>query len=192
MSEKYLVLPLSFEYLMSALFGMNNYHGYVGTVSLTTWKKDMAKVTRYIRKSIEINCNCDEGYKKDLLARCDHLGQLISESRTVQQINIALIEKLINIVFNLLGTMPHHWDQKKPYRDQFWNLSGHRTLVYLQNNDQKAHLIIYLIDIVKKYTIDFGGYSDMHGVYYRKFKGKSSQFVSWFKKEHPDKYCEIF
>jgi hypothetical protein len=48
-------IPLSFEHTMSYLFGEKNYHGYVGWVKKTQWKKDLLKIIKYIKKAIEIN-----------------------------------------------------------------------------------------------------------------------------------------
>jgi hypothetical protein len=43
-------VPISFEYLLSNLFGKLQYHGYVGAVSSKIWKRDIGKIAKYIRK----------------------------------------------------------------------------------------------------------------------------------------------
>ncbi len=152
----------------------------------------MAKVVKYIKKSIELNHNGDMFHRNELIHTCDHLIEELKKAKSINDINVYLIQELIRLIFTLLGTMPHHWNRKNPYFDSSWSLSGHRTLNYIQDADQKAHLIIYLVDIGKKYTIDFETFGDMHGIYYRKFMGKSSDFVVWFKKIYSGIYCDIF
>ena len=193
MSKKeFIYVPISVEYLMSALFGKLNYHAYVGGVGRATWKKDLRKVAKYIKKSIELNPNTDAHHKSELLQTCDRLEKKVKEASTIDQINVATIEKLIRVVFLLLGNMPDHWRRRSPYADRFWELDGHRTLGYTQTDEQKAYLIINLVDIGKRYDIRVKGYEDLHDVFYRRFKGKASEFLGWFKKSYPETYCQIF
>ena len=177
---------------MSALFGELNYHGYVGGVSKATWKKDLRKVTKYIKKSIELNANTDSHHKSELLETCDRLEKELKESSTINQINAATIEKLICLVFLLLGNIPNHRRKRSPYADRFWELDGHRTLSYTQSDEQKAYLIINLVDINKRYAITVEDYKDLQAVFYKRFKGKASKFLGWFKKSYPEIYCQIF
>ena len=178
---------------MSALFGKLNYHGYVGGVSKATWKKDLRKVTKYIKKSIELSANTDSHHKSELLDACDRLEKELKESSTINQINAATIEKLIRLVFLLLGNIPDHWRRRSPWADRFWELDGHRTLSYTQSDEQKTYLIINnLVDIRKRYAITVEDYEDFHAVFYRRFKGKASEFLGWFKKSYPETYCQIF
>ncbi len=68
--DDFVCVPLSFEYLMSALFGKDNYHGYVGTVERSVWKKDLRKIVKYIKKSIELSVDADQFHKNRLLSIC--------------------------------------------------------------------------------------------------------------------------
>jgi len=177
---------------MSTLFGDLNYKGYVGAVSKARWKRDLRKVTKYIKKSIKLNVDADAHHKSELLETCEHLEQELKEASTIDQVNTASIKNLIRIVFLLLGNMPDHWRRRSPYSDRFWELNGHRTLTYTQSEEQKAYLIINLVDIRKRYAVKLDDYEDLHAVFYRRFIGKASEFVSWFKKSYPETYCQIF
>lgn len=188
----YVFVPLSFEYLMSALFGKDNYHGYVGEVSKSIWKKDLKKIVKYIKKSIELNVDADQCHKNRLISLCNELESKLSDANSTEQMSVIVIEKLIKLVFHFLGNMPDHWRGRSPYADRFWELDGHRRLTYTQTDEQKAYLIIYLVDIRKDYTLKIKGFNNLHAVFYRKFKSKAHHFIVWFKKMYPEIYCEIF
>ena len=102
-------VPISLEYLMTYLFGKQNYHGYVGVVSKAIWK-----------------------------------------------------------------------------------LGGYRTICYMQTDAQKTHLLLNRIDTKKQYKIELGDYRYLREVFYHEFKCKASEFITWFKSEHPEIYCSIF
>ena len=64
--------------------------------------------------------------------------------------------------------------------------------MYTQSEEQKTFLIISLVDITKRYEVKAVGFENLHDVFYKKFKGKASEFLGWFKKSYPETYCQIF
>ena len=185
-------VPLSVEYLFSDLFGKLNYHGYVGSVSVTTWRKDLLKTTRYIRKAIEINVHCDSGHKHRLLEACDRLLEHLGKAKTIAAIHAVMFEYQTRIIFLLLGNMPDHWRIRSPYSSKFWQLDGHRTLQYQQSASQKAYLLINLVDIRKQLSVEPKDYHDLHDAFYRGCNGDPDKFLEWFKSEFPVEYCSVF
>lgn len=188
-NDDYIYLPLSFEYLMTFLFGEQNYHGYVGSVERTTWKKDMQKIARYIKKAIQLNVHSDNYHRSKLIQICEELTEKIKKSNKIEEINILIIQEFTKIIFNLIGNMPNHRRSKRPYNDSYWKFYGHRNLVYTQNTTQKVWLILSLgskIDIALK------EYDSLNEVFYFKFRSNKEKFLSWFKKNYPNQYCEIF
>ena len=177
---------------MSRLFGDDNYHGYVGAVRKPIWKKDLRKIIKYIRKSIELSVDADSFHKNRLITLCNSIDNQLSNATLTSQMNLIAIEGLIELAFLLIGNIPDHWRRKSPYSDKFWGLDGHRRLTYSQSNEQKTYLIIHIVDIRREYTVEVEGYEDLHAVFYRKFKGKAHEFISWFKKNYPNLYCKIF
>lgn len=191
--KNYIDLPLSFEYLMTFLFGKWKYHGYVGYVSRQTWEKDMLKVTRYIKKSILLNVSSDKYHSDQLLSNCSEIDNKIKSAHTISAINISLIEHLIKIIFLLIGNLPNHWRYKAPYKDSFWLLNGHRQLSYVQTDKQKTYLILNIIDVRKMFSIEIEeDYEDLHEVFWRKFKSNPLNFINWFREKYPDIYSKIF
>ncbi len=85
-------VPLSFEHMMSYLFGKKNYHGLVGAVSNKCWKRDLVKINQYIKKSIDINVNSDRLHRQILTQVCDRLDRKIRKAKIIDEMNVAFVE----------------------------------------------------------------------------------------------------
>jgi hypothetical protein len=168
------------------------YHGYVGAVSARTWKKDLAKTTRYISRAIELNARTDSFHRRELLETRERLVSQIEGSKTADQANLAVIESLVKLVFMLLGDMPDNWNQKSPYRDSFWRLEAHRSQHFSQSSAQKVRLLIDLVDRRQRVKLDLGDYGSLREAYVSCSGGNPEQFLEWFKREYPASYCEVF
>ena len=191
--DDYIKIPLSFEHTMSYLFGEKNYHGYVGWVKKTQWKKDLLKIIKYIKKAIEINIESDQYHENKLRNLLDVLEERIKKHKDINDINVEIIEIFTIFIFELIGHFPEHLHWEHPYRDNFWKLDGFRKINYLQTDLQKANLIIYIVDVMRKYKIKIPTkYYTLGEVYSFKFKKNPVMFLNWFKSEYPEFYCEIF
>ena len=71
LKDAYIKIPLSFEHLMSILFGGKNYHGHVGWVKKSEYKKDLLKIIKYIKKTIEVNIESDRYHENKLRSLLD-------------------------------------------------------------------------------------------------------------------------
>ena len=192
-NDKYIEIPLSFEHMMSYLFGEKNYHGYVGLIKRSKWKKDLLKIIKYIKKAIEINIESDKYHENKLRNLLDVLEERIKKHKDINDINVDIIEIFTKFIFELIGHSPDHLKWQHPYKDNFWKLDGLRKVNYLQTNLQKANLIIYIVDVVKKYKIKVPSkYYNLGELYSFKFKNNPIIFLNWFKSEYPKFYCEIF
>jgi len=190
--DDYIKIPLSFEHTMSYLFGEKNYHGHVGWVKKSEWKRDLLKIIKYIKKTIKINIESDR-YHENKLRNLLNLEERIKKHKEINDINIEIIEIFTIVIFELIGHFPEHLHWKHPYRDNFWKLDGFRKIIYLQSDLQKANLIIYIVDVIKKYKITIPTkYYSLGELYSFKFKSNPVIFLNWFKSEYPEFYCEIF
>ncbi len=184
-------VPLSYEYMMSHLFGKHHYHGHVGSHSKSSWKKDLRKINKYIEKSININVQTDSYHKGMLLYLCDCLDEKVSKAKSINEINVSFVETYVRLIFTLLGNFPDHWRRKAPYADRFWELDGHRSLSFSQTDEQKAALVINLVDIKKAINVELEGHENMHEAFWA-CNSNPTKFINWLKAEHPRVYCEIF
>jgi len=192
LKDAYIKIPLPFEHLMSILFGEKNYHGHVGWVKKSEYKKDLLKIIKYIKKTIEVNIESDRYHQNKLKSLLD-LEKRIKKYKDINDINIEIIEIFTIVIFELIGNLPGHLHCKHPYRDNYWKLGGFRKIIYLQSDSQKVNLIIYIVDVIKKYKIDIPTkYYNLSELYSFKFKSNPVAFLDWFKSEYPEFYCEIF
>jgi len=192
LKDAYIKIPLSFEHLMSILFGEKNYHGHVGWVKKSEYKKDLLKIIKYIKKTIEVNIESDRYHQNKLKSLLD-LEKRIKKYKNINDINIEIIEIFTIVIFELIGNLPGHLHCKHPYGDNYWKLGGFRKIIYLQSDSQKVNLIIYIVDVIKKYKIDIPTkYYNLSEFYSFKFKSNPVVFLDWFKSEYPEFYCEIF
>jgi len=192
LKDAYIKIPLPFEHLMSILFGEKNYHGHVGWVKKSEYKKDLLKIIKYIKKTIEVNIESDRYHQNKLKSLLD-LEKRIKKYKDINDINIEIIEIFTIVIFELIGNLPGHLHCKHPYGDNYWKLGGFRKIIYLQSDSQKVNLIIYIVDVIKKYKIDIPTkYYNLSELYSFKFKSNPVVFLDWFKSEYPEFYCEIF
>ena len=193
MQEERMYVPLTFEYLLSFLFGKRTYHGFVAEHKISNWKKHMLKVTNGIRKAIIVNLdNCDEFHRKELLGLCERAEKEIKKAKRKDEVNSILIEFLIKMVFELMG-LPENWHRKVVNRLEDWRLNKYRKLVYTQTAQQKANLMLYL---ARRYKTRYKGRlpeeTDLCKMLRHEFKGDSRKFVEWFRNKCKNIYLDIF
>ncbi|MHA1381465.1 MAG: hypothetical protein ACTSRG_24115 [Candidatus Helarchaeota archaeon] len=193
LKDNYIKISLSFEHMMSYLFGEKNYHGHVGWIKKSEWKKDLLKIIKYIKKTMKINIASDQYHKNKLSNLLNGLEERIKRNKKINDINVEMIEIFTIFIFELIGHFPDHLQCEQPYRDNFWKLDGFRKINYLQTDLQKANLIIYIVDVLKKYKITIPTkYYSLGELYSFKFKSNPVIFLNWFRSEYPEFYCEIF
>ena len=185
-------VPISFEYLLSSLFGKRRYHGFVGLHTFKIWKKHIIKLIGAIQKSITVNVDStDELNKKTLIRICERAIGEIKRAKRIENINMAMIECLTRLVFELMGGIPDHWDYKAVNRSEHWKLDHYRKLTYTQTTKQKACLILSLAD-KQPYGSQLPSYRDLGQKLWRDFRGNANEFVQWFKQNYPAVYTDVF
>lgn len=184
-------IPISFEYLLSFLFGKQNYHGHCGFHSFSTWKKEQLKLIKTIRKAVKINVDSDIYHRNTILRSCDLAIQQIKNAKTKDAVNIAMIEYCVKIIFALLGNFPDNWDKRGTSNWQTWKLDTYRKLIYTSTLDNKANLILSLAGS-DKYGEKIPNDRDLFMTRILEFAGDSEGFVNWFKHEYPRTYKDIF
>lgn len=185
-------LSLQFENLLSILFGKENYHGEVGEIKNSVWKKHLLKIIIAIEKSISQNVTFTDGYqKKELEILISKLKSSISTSKTLNQTNQDVILFFTKIIFNILGRLPYNWDKKNTSRKEYWKLDNFRTLGYTQNYSQKANLILHLSDY-SEYNEGMPSKRELQQKLYLELKNNELEFINWFKQNYPNSYLKIF
>lgn len=185
-------ISLGFENMLSFLFGKDNHHGDVGSMTHPEWKKTLLKIINAIEKSVNQNVNFTDSYQKVELDRAiNEVKVRIARSNSINQTSHDMILYLTKIIFNILGRVPENWDKKNTSRKELWKLSDFRTLGYTQNYTQKANLIIYLSDY-SNYNEGLPPKRDLQRKLYMELKCNDFEFVEWFKLKYPQNYLKIF
>lgn len=184
-------IPISFEYLMSSLFGKQNYHGHCGFRPLSTWKKEQIKLIKTIRRAVKINVNSDVYHRNQISRYCDLALEKVKEAKTKDAVNTAMIEYSMKIIFALLGNFPDNWDKRGTSNPQAWKLNRFRKLVYASTLDNKANLILTIAE-KGKYSGRLPSERELFMKRAFEFAGDSEKFVNWFKDSYPEIYSDIF
>ena len=186
MEKDTIYVPLSFEHLFSHIFGKKKYHGFVGRHQLNVWRKQVYKLIKVIIKFINYNIDISDNFhKNDLLKTCNNALTETSRAKTIEEINISLIENLIIIIIKMFGKMPDNWHKKTINRRDYYKLDKYRKIAYIQTSDQKAQLILALCN-KEPYK------NELYNKFWFDFHKDSQQFVDWFKNVYPKIYMEMF
>ncbi len=192
MEKETISVPISFEYLLTVLFGKQTYHGFVGVHKVYNWKTHILKLFNAIRKSIIINITVtDEFHKNELLVISARAVEKIRQCKTKDEVNILAIEYLTRIIFELMGKMPNNWDKRIVNRLEYWKLDEFRKLGYTQTERQKLNLILSLPNR-DQYSDRFSDKSELFYKYRVNFRSNNNKFIKWFKEKYKDIYVELF
>ncbi len=185
--------PYEFEYILSRLFGNRTYNGFCNIGNRpAVWKRHISRVLKSLRKAVITNVKLSDRYQQRILTGiCDNGLKTLKDAKTIHQINFALIICLVRLVFSLLGRMPNYYNRRLVTSRHDWDLSGHRTLIYVQNERQKANLIRSLSE-EGPYVSRFSKSDELFHKYVGDYRGKPEAFVNWFKQNYPDIYVELF
>lgn len=185
-------VTLSFEYLLSHMFGKQSYHGFVGAYSASEWKKHILKIIKAMQNAIVVNIDiADECHKRNLFEICRSATETIKKEKTKDMINLYTIEYLVRIIFELMGKMPDNWARKVVNRLCDWKLNKYRKIIYTQTKRQKVNLIVSL----PNGSLYRRRFKDTNELFYKlvaDLKGDSDKFLQWFKEKYPDLYLKLF
>lgn len=183
-------ITMSFEYLMTNLFG-KTYHGFIDIPqNLSSWKKETQKIARAINKSIKMNVTTDLIHYNDILWQCKNVESKLKAAKSINEINIHMIEFQTRVMFLLLGQLPNHWNSRIVNKDIDWKLDVYRSVTFNQSIEQKVNLILSLKEC--------HGFSDslkevdLVNKYFSECKGDQEAFINWFKYAHTDIYLKLF
>ena len=182
-------IPLSFELMLSSLFGNLSMHGYASMAKkFIEWKRMQIKLMKTIKKAISINVDTDEFHRKEMLDICDIAIEKINQSQSIDEVNIKMLEYAIKMIFRLLGNMPHNSRRRNVGHQNIWKLDSYRKLTYTQTLDQKINLIL---KVIKSRKNTQPSCEQLLEKLWDDFKGDKSAFLNWYKETFKDDYIKI-
>lgn len=180
-------VDMAYEQFLKSLFGANDYHGYVDGVSFKTWRKDLVKIIRNLRRAVELTVHADAQHINTLLARCDSAMGEVEQSSTPQEAANAAVRNLTMISFLLIGELPNHYHERRPSHDNHWILNSERQIGYTQSLRHKAMLLRHL---AREGNME----PDLNGEEcdrkYHELGGDARKFLTWIKEQHPQAYLK--
>lgn len=184
-------IPIDFEYLLSHLFGKQNYHAITGTSNIKLLKDAYSKIFKSIKRSIELNViSVDQVLIEDLFNICDNALLELKQKCTAELVNIKMSTYLTKIVFLLLGSFPKNWNKRKTNFNKEWVLNRYRSINYTSNYQQQSFLIL---DNYKKYS-NLKKHPKVEELWDKlnyEFRNDYFKFIKWFKENFFDIYKKI-
>jgi len=183
----------NYSSLIQNLFGDKPYREVKGWQSPKELKKYLLKIIKAYEKSISLNIDfADLGHKNTMFDLLEIYEKQIKLSKTFGELDQTFISLQSELIFLLIGKIPNNW-RKKTVRmiDSNWNLNEERTIIYIQNNEQKKNVIFEKLNR-GLYAEILPDYSKMRKIYLFDFNGNENDFMNWFKNEFPSIYLELF
>ncbi len=156
-------------------------------------KKYFLKMIKSIKFAIEETITItDEQHKQGLLNTINKSKRLIKSSKSFDSLDQQMVSFQSELIFVLIGLMPHQWRQQKVTNNRsLWKLNDYRQIQYTQNINQKKNLIFSAVQ--GKYEDKFGSWNEfLDNIYYKQCHQNPAELILWFKKNHPDIYCDLF
>lgn len=192
MENNQATIPIDFEYLLSHLFGKQNYHAITGTSNTKFLKEAYTKIFKSIKRSIELNIiTADQVLLEDLIHICDNAILQLKQKNTAELLNIKMSTYLTKLVFLLIGSFPKNWTKQKTNFNKEWILNKYRSICYTSNFQQKCFLILDNYEKYAKKKI-YPKVEDLWDKLNYEFRNDYFRFVKWFKENYFDIYKKIF
>ncbi len=184
-------IPIDFEYLLSHLFGKQNYHAVTGTSNTKFLKESYTKIFKSIKRSIDLNIiTSDQVLLEELSNICDNALLQLKQKNTAELINIKMSTYLTKLVFILIGSFPKNWSKRKTNFNKEWILNRYRSICYTSTFQQKCFLIL---DNYKKHAnkTAYPKVEDLWNKLNYDFRNDYFKFVKWFKENYFDIYKKV-
>lgn len=178
---------LGFENLMASIYGWYGHNGSAARKPIRQWKRELMQLFGTVRTAIEKNITGDDRYKEHMMDRCNIAVEAIRLTTSKEQITCAATQFTFELIFKLLGCLPHNWQKRRAHHSRVTDLSSYRTLSYTRTAHQKVKQIM---DYAHTGQLEDG--EPTFEVLIQKLKHDFSdnphKFLSWVKSEHKSLY----
>ena len=137
--SKYLPVKSAIE----SLFGKKAWYALKESNSIPDWRKYTEKTLKAIQLSIHESVkHFDSDWRDEIDNEIKRGIDSIKLSKSIDEIIASLAGALINISFLQVGYMPQRKGSSHniTLRKENWDLSHHRSVIYLQSQEQKERL----------------------------------------------------
>ena len=140
-----------------------------------------------VRTAIEKNVTGDDQHKEHMMERCNIAAEAIQHAKSKEQITCAATQFAFELIFKLLGRLPHNLQTRRAHHSHVTALSAYRTLSYTRTAHQKVKQII---DYAYTGKLENGEptFEMLIQKLKRDFSNNPHKFLSWVKAEHRSLY----
>ncbi|MFC1908966.1 hypothetical protein ACFLXD_03800 [Chloroflexota bacterium] len=193
MKDNHRKTDMSFSFLIHNLYGDKDYRLIHTTHDFTDAKKYFLKIIKSIKFAIEETITItDNHHKQELLDTIISSEKSVKLSKDFDSLDQEMISLQSELIFLLIGLMPHQWQAGKVINNRrIWKLDNYRQIQYIQNANHKKNIIFGAIQ--SKCKDKYGSWGDfLDNIYYKQCHNDPDELIFWFKKNHPDIYCDLF
>ena len=182
---------LSLSMLFLKLYGDKTYREIKDYHSISIYRKHLLKLVKSINFAIEMNLEyTDNFHRTQLHELIESITEDIKSSKSLEALDQHFIAFETELIFTLIGLMPRTIKSIEN-RKNYWQLDCHRKIMYIQNSEQKKH-VIYSIIHNEKYKGKLPNFEELQEVYHYKCKADPKILINWFRKTYPKIYAEVF
>ena len=173
-------VELTFENMMSSLFGSHGHPGSAGSTSMHYWKKVLLQLFRTLKTAIAKNVNGDDPYRNHLMQRCEDAVSAIKSSKFKDAIACDALRFGFELLFSLIGRFPNN---RKKRQAHVAGLAEHRTFSYVRTASQKARQIT---DAAHRNQLESSdpNFDTLMTKLKREFADDPERFLAWLRAEH--------
>jgi hypothetical protein len=138
--------------VLEQVLGRAAYRKLKETGTLKDWKEESTRLLQAIELSIKVTVQvADSVWRKDIQNAIAHGKALLASSKSIDEMFSSLSATLIRVIFLQLGFMPNrmHMD-RVTLTERNWQLDVHRSVQFVQNEQQQLKLATYLSKRLQK------------------------------------------
>jgi len=183
---------LSLQFLFGELYGQAGYQKAKWYHDAKTYASLLHRLVDTIMLTIDMNMARTDGYHRmQLLKECENAHKALKGLKTVDHLSESFLVFQTRLFFTLIGLMPKRLLSKSVRNiESNWQLDDYRTILWTQTNVQKLRLILSLCQ--REYVDRVLPIQELLKIKRTQCNDDPDKFLSWFKKQYPDIYLDIF
>ena len=167
----------SVECLFGSLFGQRAANKFSSTRKLKQWKRDLVKLFTTINTALDLNLqNADNRLRQDLAGLLDQAIDELKQCENKDKLHTFAIDRLVRIVFHILGGLPDHHSRTASVPPTYWKLDQYRSLMYVYSEKQRAQLLRSMLKEDE----------------WMNAPRRDCDLIEWFKRTYPERYLQVF
>jgi len=132
--------------VLEQILGKATYRRLKETSDLKDWRGETARLLEAIQLSVTDTVQvADHEWYREMGETIEHGSKLLASSKSIDELLASLAATLTRLVFLQLGFVPLRRHQDRAVlRKGNWRLDGHRSVQFVQTEQQKQNLATFL------------------------------------------------